>query len=109
MAKTYAMERRMLILRKFEVLVEPYFGTANAKDCQDNLKSSLLKSDHSMFNSVLQVPVTGESRIIHDCLKKNNSHWVNIQFLVCQNVMYDIRFYVPIQETLPYRVMFSCD
>lgn len=107
-AKAYAMERRLLILRKFEVLIEPYFGTANAKNCQDNLDSSLLESDERNFQSLLQLPVKGSERTIHDCLTENNTHWAKVQFLVCDKNFYDIRTYSPIGQTQPYKPLFSC-
>lgn len=107
-AKTYAMERRLLILRKFEILTEPYFGTANARDCQDNLKSGFIEANHRSFTTLLQVPVKGEEKTIHDCLTKNNTHWANIQFLVCDNHVYDIRTYTSINSKDSYKPKFEC-
>lgn len=107
-AKAYAMERRLLILRKFEILTEPYFGTANAKDCQDNLKSGFIEAGNRSFTALLQVPVKGEEKMIHDCLAENNSHWANIQFLVCDNHFYDIRTYTSINAKDSYQPKFEC-
>lgn len=107
-AKSYAMERRLLILRKFEVLIEPYFGTANAKDCENNLKSGYLDSSDKKFSALLQLPVNGPARTIHDCLTKNNSHWANIQFLVCDRHLYDIRTYADIFKKEAYEPKFRC-
>lgn len=107
-AKSYAMERRLLILRKFEDLVEPYFGTANAKDCQNNLRSEHLETKDKSLSILLQVPVRGEEKVIHDCLKKNNTHWANIQFLVCDRNVYDIRTYTLISKKDSYEPKFRC-
>lgn len=107
-AKAYAMERRLLILRKFEILTEPYFGTANAKDCQDNLKSGFIETHHRSFTALLQVPVKGKEKTIHDCLAKNNTHWANIQFLVCDHHVYDIRTYTSINSKDTYQPKFEC-
>ncbi len=107
-ARTYAMERRLLILRKFEVMIEPYFGTANAQSCQSNLSSDLLKSNKSTLTALLQLPVSGEEHVIHDCLVENNTHWVNIELLVCDKNFYDIRQYSPIKSKPDYKDKFTC-
>lgn len=108
-AKEYAMERRLLLLRKFETLIEPYFGTENAVECSGNLRTDLLKiEDHQLYVG-LQLLSQGAERLIHDCLMENNSHWVNIEFLVCGNKFYDIRTYAPIKEKRPaYHQNFFC-
>lgn len=107
-AKSYAMERRLLILRKFETLVEPYFGTVNAKSCQGNLKSSKLSKTDLSLSAVLQVPTNGENHVIHDCLIENNTSWAHIEFLTCGKRFYDIRVYFPITESPAYEQLFHC-
>jgi hypothetical protein len=107
-AKSYLMERRLLILKKFEVLREPYFGTDNAKYCSDNLKSDYLVISPSSASALLQLPVRGENKIIYDCLSENNSHWANIHFLSCGSTAYDIRLYFEISSRPLYQIGFAC-
>ena len=107
-AMVYAMERRLFLLRKFETLIEPYFGTIHAKDCQNNIRSTLLKRSEETFSAVLQVPSYGPSRTIHDCLLQNNTDWAHIEFLTCGKDFYDIRFYTSIDAPPPYQQVFSC-
>lgn len=107
-ARSYAMERRLLILKKFEVLHEPYFGTANAKNCSENLRSDFLKVNKDSVSALLQLPVNGEEKIIHDCLIENNSYWANIQFLSCGSKVYDIRTYTEISKRPEYTPGFVC-
>lgn len=107
-AMSYAMERRLLLLRKFESLIEPYFGTANAKSCVTNLRSSILNRSDLSLSAVLVVPSLGEKRVIHDCLTEKNTDWAYIQFLTCDKNFYDIRFYSPISKEINYQQFFSC-
>lgn len=102
------MERRLLLLKKFDSLVEPYFGTANSKNCKENLKSSLLSRTEFSMSAVLHVPSFGEKHVIHDCLIQNNTDWAHIEFLTCGEVFYDIRFYRPLSQRIEYQQFFSC-
>lgn len=108
-AQTYAMERRLLIVRKFETLVEPYFGTANAKECGENLKSDLLQIGQEELQATLHLVTKGPDRIIHDCLVENNTDFVHIEMLTCKNNFYDIRLYRPLSEKpFGYQAYFKC-
>lgn len=107
-AKTYAMERRLLLLRKFEIISEPYFGTANAKRCTDNIQSTLLETTENSMKAVMQILTNGEDRIIYDCLEENNTDWAHIEFVVCDRVFYDIRVYHPIDKKPEYKSLFRC-
>lgn len=108
-AKEYAMERRLILLKKFESIIEPYFGTANAVKCRDNIRSSILHKDENSLTAVLQLLSLGEERVLNDCLTETNTHWLRVEMLVCGNVFYDIRTYQPIsQGALPYETFFNC-
>ncbi len=108
-AQTYAMERRLLIVRKFETLVEPYFGTVNAKECGENLKSDLLQIKVDELHATLHLVTKGPDRIIHDCLVENNTDWAHIEMLACKNNFYDIRLYRSLNEKLlVYKPYFKC-
>lgn len=109
-AQQYAMERRLLILRNYETLIEPYFGTTDAQNCQSNLKSDILEINDQKFLAVLQLLTYGPKRLLHDCLVQNNTHWVNIEFLVCGSIFYDVRIYSLINKPRPeYRPKFGCE
>lgn len=82
-------------------MVEPYFGTANANECHENLKSSEIEHQDQTFRAVIQLLSSGPERIIHDCLIVNNSHWLKVEFVTCKNVFYDIRTYSPVSGTRP--------
>jgi hypothetical protein len=108
-ASTYAMERRLLILRKFETLIEPYFGTVNAKKCSENLQSHLLMITEDSFHATLQLLTKGSERVIHDCLRENNTDWAHIELVVCKESFYDIRIYSPAKaKPLDYKSYFEC-
>lgn len=108
-AKQYAMERRLLLLRKFETLVEPYFGTALAKECGDNILSHHLDNVPGKLHLLLQIPVKGSTKLIHDCLKENNTEWANIEFIVCGKTFYDVRTYTSITLKRPkYEPRITC-
>lgn len=109
LARQYAMERRLLVLRKFETMIEPYFGTVNAKNCRENLKSDILISSEGQFVAVIKLLSYGPERLLHDCLEANNTDRVMIEFLVCDKNFYDIRNYYPLaQENPPYRQNYFC-
>jgi hypothetical protein len=101
MASKYAMERRLLVLRKFETFVEPYFGTKSADECQSNLESSKLDVDENKLISVLTILTFGKDRLIKDCLLRNNTDWVRIELLVCGDTFYDVRTYSPVSGPRP--------
>lgn len=100
-AQSYAMERRMLLLRKFERLVEPYFGTANAKECGRNLSYSPINTSDKSFLAVVQLLSKGNDRIIHDCLLINNTHWLKVEFITCGSTFHDYRSYIPLSKSKP--------
>lgn len=108
-AKEYVMERRLLLLKKFESIIEPYFGTANAVKCRDNIKSTILEKDENSLITVMQILSVGEERVLNDCLVENNTHWVKVEMLACGKIFYDIRTYQPISKgALPYETFFDC-
>lgn len=109
-ASQYAMERRLLILRKYETFIEPYFGTPSSEECTNNLRSSMLEVDEKKLISILSLLTFGENRILNDCLIKNNTHWVQIELLVCDQVFYDLRTYYPIGGSKPdYKQSIFCE
>lgn len=104
----YALHRRLLLLRKFETLIEPYVGTKDAKVCSENLKSDFLELKNNHLYSVVEVPVRGPQRLIHDCLIENNTDWVHIEFIVCQKKFYDIRLYSSLDRPFIDQPFFQC-
>lgn len=108
-AMNFAIERRHMLLRHFDTLVEPYYGTANETNCENRLKSSLLtKSPHGIA-TVLHLLSAGPSHAIHDCQPQNNTDWAHIEFITCGNEFYDIRFYKSLRESaIPYEQIFYC-
>lgn len=108
-AKKYVMERRMILLKKFENIIEPYFGTANAVLCQENIKSDILINKNDSVHAVLQLLSLGENRVLNDCLAETNTHWLRVEMINCKDKFYDIRIYQPIsQGPLPYETYFRC-
>lgn len=100
-ASQYAMERRLLILRRYETFIEPYFGTPSAEECQSNVDSTKLDVYENKLITVLTILTFGKDRMIKDCLLMNNTDWVRIELLVCGDTFYDIRTYFPVSGPRP--------
>lgn len=100
-AQEYLMERRLLLLRMFDVQSEPYFGTANAQECQDNLMDGKLLKKDQVLHVVIRLLARGKNLLIHDCLKKNNTHWLKVELLTCDSTFFDIRSPVLLSKPVP--------
>lgn len=108
-AKQYAMERRLILIRKFENIIEPYFGSANAVTCKENIKTHLLSKTDQNLKAALQLLSFGEDRVLRDCLVEGNTHWLRVEMFACGSNFYDLRIYQPVtNKVLPYEFLFDC-
>lgn len=108
-ALNYLFEKRLQIMRLYELSSEPYFGKPEEKLCQDNI---------DIAGKIIKIPggqyfkmrvLVNENFAIGDCLKENNTFNAIYLFVQCREKITEGKQYYRYEEDDPSRSNPKCN
>ncbi|MBC7539659.1 MAG: hypothetical protein H7281_12620 [Bacteriovorax sp.] len=107
-AISYLLEKRLHLLRFFELSSDPYFGTTTEKNCKNNIdiRANIIKITNGKYFQV-QILVNNY-HAIGDCLKENNTQNAIYQYVQCGNKVLETKLFYPYDQTFSTLPFPSC-